>query len=75
MNFHGFRRQFVTWIENTDLSLRAKMELSRHSTPTLLVRYSHTRMSDKRPALASLPVTIKPAHGMASTGRNAGGDF
>lgn len=53
--FHSLRHSFGTMLGRL-ATLKTQQELSRHSTPTLTSRYSHTDLAEKAAAVERLPL-------------------
>jgi integrase len=53
--FHDCRHCFGSWLAMNGTDIKARMELMRHKTPTMTMRYSHLSVKYKRQAIADLP--------------------
>ena len=53
--FHGLRNTFITNLHNSGATLKTVMELGRHSTPALTMRYARTDDPQKSEAIHNLP--------------------
>ena len=50
-----WRATHVHWPKSVPTDIKARMELMRHKTPTMKLRYSHLSVEYKRQAIAELP--------------------
>jgi integrase len=53
--FHDLRHCFGLWLAKNGTDIKARMELMRHKTPAMTLRYSHLSVEYKRQAIADLP--------------------
>jgi integrase len=53
--FHDLRHCFGSWLAKNGTDIKARMELMRHKTPAMTLRYSHLSVEYKRQAIAELP--------------------
>ncbi len=51
IDFHALRHTYITLLARSGISLKTLMELARHSTPELSMRYTHTADTEKRDAV------------------------
>jgi len=52
IDFHALRHTYITLLAKSGISLKALMELARHSSPELSMRYTHTGDGEKWDAVA-----------------------
>jgi integrase len=53
--FHDLRHCFGSWLAKNGTDIKARMELMRHKTPAMTMRYSHLSVKYKRQAIDGLP--------------------
>jgi patatin-related protein len=53
--FHDLRHCYGSWLARNGTDIKARMELMRHKTPAMTMRYSHLSVDYKRQAIAGLP--------------------
>jgi integrase len=53
--FHDLRHCFGSWLAKNGTDIKARMELMRHKTPSMTLRYSHLSVEYKRSAVDELP--------------------
>jgi integrase len=54
-HFHDLRHCFGSWLAMNGTDIKARMELMRHKTPAMTMRYSHLSVQYKRQAISELP--------------------
>ena len=54
-HFHDLRHCFGSWLAKNGTDIKARMELMRHKTPSMTMRYSHLNVEYKRSAVDKLP--------------------
>jgi integrase len=54
-HFHDLRHCFRSWLAMNGTDIKARMELMRHKTPAMTLRYSHLSVDYKRQAITDLP--------------------
>ena len=54
-HFHDLRHTYGSWLAKNGTDIKARMELMRHKTPAMTMRYSHLSVEYKRAAVANLP--------------------
>jgi Phage integrase family len=55
-HFHDLRHCFGSWLAMNGTDIKARMELMRHKTPAMTLRYSHLSIDYKRQAITDLPL-------------------
>mgnify|MGYP002813782815 CR=1 FL=1 len=53
--FHDLRHCFGSWLARNGTDIKARMELMRHKTPAMTMRYSHLSVEYKQQAVQDLP--------------------
>ena len=54
-HFQDLRHCYGSWLAKNGTDIKARMDLMRHKTPSMTMRYSHLSVEYKRSAVAKLP--------------------